>query len=250
MTNAPHYHRDLAAGILRVPPDASFSRFRECRSPASSPLAFAASALAHAVIGLAVLWSASSGIDRYVRQSESAQFIPPPPSDRTAQRGSGSRTLAMVHLSYEPEKVATAGATNRVAGQAGHRTRGVSESIRRPATDSAMSAGDDVYTVFQVDNAAQISAGSAVPQYPPDLLAKRIRGKVIVRFIVDSSGVADIQSIEVLDSSAPQFEESVRAALPRMRFSPARLNGKRVRQLVEQPFRFDVVPPTPTDSAA
>ena len=113
-----------------------------------------------------------------------------------------------------------------------------------------MSAGDDVYTVFQVDNAAQISAGSAVPQYPPDLLAKRIRGKVIVRFIVDSSGVADIQSIEVLDSSAPQFEESVRAALPRMRFSPARLNGKRVRQLVEQPFRFDVVPPTPTDSAA
>lgn len=118
------------------------------------------------------------------------------------------------------------------------------------ASEPASTAAGDVYTVFQVDNAAEISVGSAVPQYPPDLLAKRVRGKVVVRFIVDSSGVADVQSIEILDASAPQFEESVRAALPRMRFSPARLNGKRVRQLVEQPFRFDVVPPTPTDSAA
>jgi hypothetical protein len=43
-------------------------------------------------------------------------------------------------------------------------------------------------------------------------------------------------------SDDPRFTESVRVALGQMKFRPAKRAGKTVRQLVEQKFRFKIVP--------
>jgi hypothetical protein len=40
--------------------------------------------------------------------------------------------------------------------------------------------------------------------------------------------------------------ESVRTAIPGMRFSPAMVQGRRVRQVVEQRFQFRITPPALT----
>ena len=254
MTNAPRHARyvvpslsdraDFAGGR----PVAALGRFFY---PKPSLWPGAASVVVHAVAGAGLLWSASRTIARYAASPESALFMPPPQPEISKKRGAGSGMLAMVSLAYNSGISSGSG----VAGDAKHPVRpvksgGLDTRDARTTADSSGDAGSDVYTSFQVDNAAQISYGSVVPQYPPDLLAKQVPGSVIVRFVVDTSGTADVASIEVLGSTAPQFEESVRAALPRMRFSPARLNGKRVRQLVEQPFRFNVTPSSPTDSTA
>jgi periplasmic protein TonB len=44
----------------------------------------------------------------------------------------------------------------------------------------------------------------------------------------------------VLKSSHEQFTAAVRNALPNMRFYPAEVGGRKVKQLVQQPFTFSL----------
>jgi TonB family protein len=66
---------------------------------------------------------------------------------------------------------------------------------------------------------------------------------VYVQFVVDTTGLVDTSSVRVLSSPDPQFERSVLFALGQMQFRPAKRNGQKVRQLVEQHFRFTITPP-------
>lgn len=61
---------------------------------------------------------------------------------------------------------------------------------------------------------------------------------MLVEFNVDTTGRADVKSLRVLKSSHADFTRAVREVLPRMRFSPAELDGCRVRQIVQLPFGF------------
>ena len=99
---------------------------------------------------------------------------------------------------------------------------------------------DSVATELDVDSAATRVAESAAPVYPPSLLERRIEGVVYVRYVVDTTGLADTASFQVMSTTHPAFAEAVRSALPNMRFTPAVMGSKRVRQLVEQPFAFRI----------
>jgi protein TonB len=66
------------------------------------------------------------------------------------------------------------------------------------------------------------------------------QGEVPAQFIVDTLGEPVVASFKVLRSSHGLFTEAVRTALPEMRFGSAELNGRKVRQLVQQPFVFAV----------
>ena len=59
-----------------------------------------------------------------------------------------------------------------------------------------------------------------------------------VRFVVNANGRAELETLEVLESTHPAFAEAVRAILPRLRFAPAKVGRENVRQLVEIPFGF------------
>jgi protein TonB len=59
-----------------------------------------------------------------------------------------------------------------------------------------------------------------------------------VQFIVDEQGQADMSSFKVLRSTHSAFTESVRRAVSETKFIPADAQGRKVRQLVQQPFRF------------
>jgi hypothetical protein len=128
----------------------------------------------------------------------------------------------------------------------------------RPASDSAgpspsvgqiAELGDSILTEVQVDSAVRRYPESAAPEYPAALLAKAIEGETVVSFIVDTTGYADLTSFKVIDATHPEFGLAVRRALPDMRFRPAILAGRKVRQLVQQSFMFriqrpvDSVPP-------
>ena len=102
---------------------------------------------------------------------------------------------------------------------------------------------DSIFSVLQVDSTVERFEGSAAPAYPPELLAKGAEGTVYVQFVVDTTGLVDTSSVRVLSSPDPQFEQSVRLALGQMQFRPAKRSGQKVRQLVEQHFRFIITPP-------
>jgi protein TonB len=62
-----------------------------------------------------------------------------------------------------------------------------------------------------------------------------------VQFVVDTLGRAEMSGLRVVQASDPQLAESVRAVLPRYRFSPGEVGGQRVRTLVQLPFDFTLV---------
>ena len=95
-----------------------------------------------------------------------------------------------------------------------------------------------VYVDAEVDRQVQRDPTSAAPEYPTYLQENHIEGSLTVEFVVDTSGGADSSSLRVVHSTHPAFEQSLRAALPHMRFVPAELGGRLVRQWVRQEFRF------------
>jgi TonB family protein len=100
-----------------------------------------------------------------------------------------------------------------------------------------------VYVADELDRPVMRDPSSAAPEYPPSLEKARIEGSVAVEFVVDTLGLADSASLNIISVSHIAFADAVREALPRMRFSPAELGGRHVPQRVVQQFKF-VLPQT------
>jgi hypothetical protein len=101
---------------------------------------------------------------------------------------------------------------------------------------------DTVFSVLEVDEMVERYEGSAAPVYPRDLLSLGAEGLVQAVYVVDTAGLVDTTTIQVVRSDDPRFTASVRTALGQMRFRPAKRGGKVVRQLVQQKFRFHILP--------
>jgi TonB family protein len=76
------------------------------------------------------------------------------------------------------------------------------------------------------------------PRYPAELRAAGIQGSVFARFVVDTAGRVRMETVSVDASDHPRFAEAVIEALRRSRYTPAELRGRKVPQLVVQPFVF------------
>ena len=122
-----------------------------------------------------------------------------------------------------------------------------SADFRRDPIGSSASVGvasavqNGTYATFradQVEKQVSLIAGSASPKYPEVLRMAGIEGQVVAQFVVDDGGRVEERTIKVVRSDNPLFDEAVRAALGRMRFTSAEIAGKKVRQLVEMPFVF------------
>ena len=112
------------------------------------------------------------------------------------------------------------------------------------------SSYDTVFTIAEVDSAVSVDPSSAAPVYPPALLKLGIEGSVMVRYVVDSMGLADLSTLKVMRATRIEFAVAVREALPFMRFTPAKMGPKAVPQLVEQPFNFRIQKTDTTATAA
>lgn len=96
---------------------------------------------------------------------------------------------------------------------------------------------DMVFAAEAVDSVAIPIAGSIRTVYPDSLLQAQVGGSANVRFIVDTAGFVEMPTLEV-SATHQLFAQAARAALMEARFSPAVLEGRRVRQVVALPFRF------------
>ncbi len=104
-----------------------------------------------------------------------------------------------------------------------------------------MVASLKIYTTEQVDVPARSdSLSRPQPQYPEALLFTGVPGQVLAEFVVDTLGHVELDTFGVISSTNPKFTQAVQRALPDWAYAPAMLNGKRVRQLVQQPFSFVV----------
>lgn len=122
-----------------------------------------------------------------------------------------------------------------VAGGTGRGTAGGTGDGSSKGTD----AGDEnkVFKEFEVETPAG-KIGGPSPEYPDVLRSSGIEGEVMVQFVVNENGRYEPGTLKILQSSNAAFTASVKAALPQMRFSAARVGGRKVSQLVQLPFEF------------
>ena len=99
---------------------------------------------------------------------------------------------------------------------------------------------DQPYFDFQVEKPVLQVPGSAAPRYPEILKSAGIEGNVFASFVVDTTGHVEPRSFTVLRATHELFVAAVRNALPNMKFFPAEVGGKKVKQLVQQPFVFSI----------
>ncbi|MEW5918609.1 MAG: energy transducer TonB [Gemmatimonadota bacterium] len=112
---------------------------------------------------------------------------------------------------------------------------GVAKGVEKPVVQQ-----DQPYFEFQVEKPVVQAPGSPTPRYPDILRQAGVEGEVLAQFVVDTTGRAEAGSYKVLKSSHDLFAQAVRSALPGMRFIPAEVGGRKVKQLVQQPFAFAI----------
>jgi protein TonB len=98
--------------------------------------------------------------------------------------------------------------------------------------------GPGVLLVDQVEVPAAFDTRSPLPRFPQVLRDAGVEGMARFRFVVDTLGRVELETVQVVESTHQAFALAVRATLPRMRFAPARVGGRPVRQLVEFPVQF------------
>jgi TonB family protein len=122
-----------------------------------------------------------------------------------------------------------------------------SESSTVSAAGDRMSNGvkqmvnvDQPYFEFQVEKQARSAPETAFPRYPAKLKAAGVAGEVLAQFVVDTTGRVVMSTYKVLKTNHQEFADAVKAALPDMRFIPAEIGGRKVSQMVQQPFTFAI----------
>lgn len=89
-----------------------------------------------------------------------------------------------------------------------------------------------------VDRAPSLSGAAQPPRYPTLLKDSGVEGRVVVEFVVDTLGRAELDEVRIVSTSHALFAQAVRDALPRYRFTPGELSGRKVRTRVQLPFDF------------
>lgn len=123
-----------------------------------------------------------------------------------------------------------------VAGGTGSGVAGGTGDASSKGTDAGIDA-NKVFKEFEVESPAE-KIGGPNPVYPDFLRSAGTEGEVMVQFVVNESGRVEPGTVKILHSSNAAFTAAVKAALPQMRFSAARVGGQKVQQLVQLPFEF------------
>lgn len=157
------------------------------------------------------------------------QAAPPPPK--------GFQVLtAPVEI---PDVLPDIDLSRRVTDEADFTGKGVAGGIDKGKKVDL--GADNVYFEFQVEKPVMPAPNTGQPKYPDILRQAGVEGDVLATFEVDTTGRANVASFKVLRATHELFSTAVKNALPTMRFIPAEVGGKKVKQLVQQPFTFAIV---------
>ncbi|MBM3885308.1 MAG: TonB family protein [Gemmatimonadetes bacterium] len=161
----------------------------------------------------------------------------PPPDVAAPPLAKGFQVLtAPVEI---PDVIPEIDLNAKVTNEADFSGRGVAGGVATGVVGGVVAPNaDQAYFDFQVEKPVAPIPGSGAPRYPDILRSAGVEGEVLAQFVVDTLGRVDISSYKVIRTSHELFATSLRAALPAMRFMPAEVGGRKVKQLVQQPFVF------------
>lgn len=132
--------------------------------------------------------------------------------------------------------------SKKVTDEADFSGKGVAGGIAKGVVGGVAQKIDDnqTYFEFQVEKQVTPYPSNPTPHYPDMLRSANVEGEVLAQFVVDTTGKADMSQFHVLKSTHDLFTNAVKSVLPNMKFYPAEVGGKKVRQLVQMPFQFNL----------
>jgi periplasmic protein TonB len=128
--------------------------------------------------------------------------------------------------------------SKKVTDEADFTGKGVAGGTSKGVVGGTPVNTDQPYFEFQVEKQVSTAPNSPQPRYPEMLKSANIEGEVLAQFVVDTTGHAEMSTFKILKSSHDGFSQAVRNVLPNMRFYPAEIGGRKVKQMVQQPFTF------------
>ena len=137
-----------------------------------------------------------------------------------------------------PEVLPEIDLTKKVTDEADFSGKGVAGGIAKGVVGGTAPVADQTYFEFQVEKQVAQIPGSINLRYPDMLRSANVEGEVLAQFVVDTTGRVEANSIKILKSSHDLFTNAVQQALRAARYYPAEIGGRKVKQLVQQPFNF------------
>jgi protein TonB len=161
----------------------------------------------------------------------------PPPPEVVAAPPPPKGFLVLTAPIKIPDVLPEIDLSKKVTDEADFSGKGVAGGIAKGVVGGT---SDQVHFDFQVEKQVAPAPGNPIPRYPDMLRSANVEGEVLVQFVVDTTGRVEMGTFKVLKSSHDLFTNSVRQALGGMRFYAAEIGGRKVKQLVQQPFNFNL----------
>ena len=214
------------------------------------------SVVVHSIlVGLAVYATANAAIRNEKPKQEKIDFVetpkdqpppkeeppPPPPPDVVVAPPPPKGFQVLTAPVEIPDVIPDTDLSKKVTDESDFSGKGVAGGTSKGVEGGkAVVQSDQPYFEFQVEKPVVPAPGSISPRYPDMLRQAGVEGEVLAQFVVDTTGKAEPGSLKILKSSHDMFIQSVKNALPQMKFIPAEVGGKKVKQLVQQPFTFSI----------
>ena len=208
------------------------------------------------LVGLAVYATANAAIRNEKPKQEKIDFVetpkdeppppkeeppPPPPPDVVVAPPPPKGFQVLTAPVEIPDVIPDIDLSKKVTDEADFSGKGVAGGVAKGVEGGkAVVQSDQPYFEFQVEKPVVPATGSVSPRYPDMLRQAGVEGEVLAQFVVDTTGKAEPGSLKILKSSHDMFVQSVKNALPQMKFIPAEVGGRKVKQLVQQPFSFSI----------
>ena len=206
-----------------------------------------------AIIGGSIFATANAGMEQEEEVVQKVDFVevkkdeppppdeapPPPPPDAVVAPPPPKGFQVLTAPVSIPDVIPEIDLSKALTNEADFSGRGVAGGVASGVVGGTGPVNvDQPYFDFQVEKPVGAMPGSAGPRYPDILRSGGVEGQVLAQFVVDTTGRIEVASFRVLRSDHAMFEQAVRSALPNMRFLPAEIGGRKVKQLVQQPFVF------------
>lgn len=163
---------------------------------------------------------------------------PPPPPEVVAAPPPPKGFQVLTAPIKIPDVLPEIDLTKKVTDEADFTGKGVAGGIAKGVVGGTAPVADQTYFEFQVEKQVAQIPGSINLRYPDMLRSANVEGEVLAQFVVDTTGRVERGSVKILKSSHDLFTNAVQQALNSARYYPAEIGGRKVKQLVQQPFNF------------
>jgi periplasmic protein TonB len=166
---------------------------------------------------------------------------PPPPSDLVAAPPPPKGFQVLMAPISIPNVLPAIDLSRKITDAADFTGRGTPGGTATGVPDGVAPPNlGETFRDFQVDKQVSMMPGALPPHYPDAMRAANVEGDVLVSFVVDTTGRADMSTLKVVRSTHESFSQAVRTSVANTRYYPAEIGAHKVKQLVQQPFVFSL----------